>query len=111
MISHKRFALLAIIAFILIPCLVFGQEVSLPPVNLGQSNFLDGIAGYYLNQITPDKVDGHTRPHSKEEVFAVGPGLMYSRKGFFPYLNAYYETRVENRPEGKKIAFRFSKVF
>ena len=70
-----------------------------------------GIAGYYLNQITSDKVDGHKRPHSKEEVFAIGPGLMYSRKGFFLYLNAYYETGVENRPEGKKIALRFSKVF
>ena len=70
-----------------------------------------GIAGYYLNQITSDKVDGHKRAHSKEEVFAVGPGLMYSRKGFFVYLNAYYETGVENRPEGKKIVLRFSKVF
>lgn len=70
-----------------------------------------GIAGYYLNQITADKVDGHKRPHSKEEVFAIGPGLMYSRKGFFLYLTAYYETGVENRPEGKKIALRFSKVF
>ncbi len=70
-----------------------------------------GIAGYYLNQITPDKVDGHQRPHSKEEVFAIGPGLMFSSKGFFLYLNAFYETGVENRPEGKKVALRFSKVF
>jgi hypothetical protein len=70
-----------------------------------------GIAGYYLDQITPDKVDGHKRPHSKEEVFAIGPGLMYSKKGFFLYLNAYYETGVNNRTEGKKIALRFSKVF
>ena len=70
-----------------------------------------GIAGYYLNQITADKVDGHKRSHSKEEVFAIGPGLMYSRKDFFLYLTAYYETGVENRPEGKKIALRFSKVF
>ena len=70
-----------------------------------------GIAGYYLNQITSDKVDDHKRPHSKEEVFAIGPGLMYSKKSFFLYLNAYYETGVENRPEGKKIALRFSKVF
>ncbi len=70
-----------------------------------------GIAGYYLDQITPDKVDGHERHHSKEEVLAIGPGLMYSKKGFFLYLNAYYETGVENRPEGKKITLRFSKVF
>ena len=70
-----------------------------------------GIAGYFLDQITSDKINGHERDHSKEEVFAIGPGLMYSKKGFFAYLTAYYETGVRNRPEGKKITFRFSKVF
>ena len=70
-----------------------------------------GIAGYYLNQITADKVDDHKRDHSKEKVFAIGPGLMFSKKGFFFYLNAFYETRAENRPEGMKISLRCSKVF
>ena len=70
-----------------------------------------GIAGYYLDQITSDKVDGRKRTHSKEEVFAIGPGFMFSKKGFFVYLNAFYETGAENRPEGKKISLRFSKVF
>jgi hypothetical protein len=70
-----------------------------------------GLAGYYLDQITPDKVNGHEQRRSKEEVFAIGPGLMYSKKGFFLYLNTYYETGVRNRAEGKKIALRFSKVF
>ena len=70
-----------------------------------------GIAGYYLDQITADKVEGHKRDHSKEKVFAIGPGLMFSKKGFFLYLNAFYETGVENRPEGMKVSLRFSKVF
>jgi hypothetical protein len=70
-----------------------------------------GVAGYYLDQITSDEVDGRKRTHSKEEVFAIGPGFMFSKKGFFIYLNAFYETGAENRPEGKKISLRFSKVF
>jgi hypothetical protein len=70
-----------------------------------------GVAGYYLNQITADKVDDHKRDHSKEKVFAIGPGLMFSKKRFFLYLNAFYETGAENRPEGMKISLRFSKAF
>ena len=70
-----------------------------------------GVAGYYLYQITPDKVDDHKRDRSKEKVFAIGPGMMFSKKGFFLYLNAFYETGAENRPEGMKILLRCSKVF
>jgi hypothetical protein len=70
-----------------------------------------GIDGYYLNQITADKVEDHKRDDSKEKVFAIGPGLMFSKKRFFLYLNAFYETGAENRPEGMKISLRFSKVF
>jgi len=56
-------------------------------------------------------VDDHKRNHSKEKVFAIGPGMMFSKKSFFLYLNAFYETRAENRPEGMKISLRCSKVF
>lgn len=70
-----------------------------------------GIAGYYLNQITTDKVEDHKMDHSKEKIFAIGPGLMFSKKRFFLYLNTFYETGAENRPEGMKISLRFSKVF
>jgi hypothetical protein len=73
--------------------------------------FRAGIAGYYLQQTTADKVESHKRDHSKEKVFAIGPGLMFSKKGFFLYLNTFYETRAENRPEGIKISVRCSKVF
>ena len=70
-----------------------------------------GMAGYYLNQITADRVENHKRDNSKEKVFAIGPGLMFSKKGFFFYLNAFYETGAENRPEGMKFSIRLSKVF
>ena len=70
-----------------------------------------GIAGYYLNQMTLDKIDGNKEANSKEKVFAIGPGLMFSRKSLFFYLTASYETGAENRPEGKKMTCRLSKVF
>jgi hypothetical protein len=70
-----------------------------------------GVAGYYLYQTTPDKVDDHKKDHSKEKVFAIGPGMMFSKKSFFLYLNAFYEMKAENRPEGMKFSLRCSKVF
>jgi hypothetical protein len=81
----NKIVLFIFIASILLPCtLAFGQQVTLPSVNLGGTSFLDGIAG---------------------------PGLMFSKKSLFLYINAFYETGVENRPEGKKISIRFSKIF
>ncbi len=41
----KIIAFVLMIAFSFAPCPVSGQEVPLPPVNLGESNFLDGVAG------------------------------------------------------------------
>ncbi len=70
-----------------------------------------GIAGYYLQQITSNKVEGVEIPHSKERVFAVGPGLMYSKNNFFLTLTASFETGVENRPEGQRFTFCIKKVF
>jgi hypothetical protein len=70
-----------------------------------------GIVGYYLQQTTSDKVDGEAMPHSKERVFAIGPGLMYSKNNFFLTLTANFETGAENRPEGQRVTFCVKKVF
>ncbi len=70
-----------------------------------------GIAGYALLQITDDKLDGEDLAHSRERVFGIGPGLKYKMDTWSMYLNSYYETGAENRPEGVKFAFRISKVF
>jgi hypothetical protein len=70
-----------------------------------------GVAGYALYQITDDKLDGDDQAHSRERVFGVGPGLKYKIDTWSMYLNSYYETGAENRPEGVKFAFRISKVF
>ena len=70
-----------------------------------------GLAGYYLKQITDARIDGEAVPDSKEQVGAIGPGLVVSGKGFFLYFNAFFEVGAENRPQGTKLVLRLSKVF
>ncbi|ABQ25476.1 SphA family protein [Geotalea uraniireducens] len=70
-----------------------------------------GINGYALQQLTEDKVDGRSQANSDERVFGIGPGIKWSGNGLSLYLNSYFETGAENRPEGTKVVFRLSKVF
>jgi hypothetical protein len=70
-----------------------------------------GMSGYFLEQTTADKVDGVKRDHSKEQVFAIGPGLLYSKNKLYLYLSASFESSVQNRQEGERITFYFMKVF
>ncbi|MBT8333991.1 MAG: transporter, partial [Deltaproteobacteria bacterium] len=56
-----------------------------------------GINGYYLKQITDSEVDGVDMNNSKEEVFAIGPGAVWSfSQNNHLFFNAYFETGVEN---------------
>ena len=70
-----------------------------------------GINGYALQQLTEDKIDGRSQANSEERVFGIGPGIKWSGNGLSLYLNSYFETGAENRPEGTKVVFRLSKVF
>ncbi len=67
-----------------------------------------GINGYYLKQITDSEVDGEDVDGSKEEVFAIGPGLIWhiSPNNHF-FFNTYFETLAENRPEGERFNVRW----
>ncbi len=71
-----------------------------------------GINGYYLKQFTNAQVDGDGMPNSREQVFAVGPGALYS---FSPndhvFFNAYFESLAENRTEGTRFNLRWTHKF
>jgi hypothetical protein len=67
-----------------------------------------GINGYYLKQISDTKVNGVGLSGSREQVLGIGPGIVfhYSKDTHF-FFNAYFETNVENRPEGQRYNLRF----
>jgi len=67
-----------------------------------------GINGYYLKQVTESKVNGKRLSDSKEQVLGVGPGLVYHfSQHDHLFLNAYWETNAENRPQGSRFNLRF----
>jgi hypothetical protein len=70
-----------------------------------------GLNGYYLQQLSDDRIDGNEQVRSKERVLGIGPGLKYTYERLSLYLNSYYETAAENRPEGFRGIFRLSMVF
>ncbi len=67
-----------------------------------------GLNGFFFEQIQNTRIDGVKEPGLKERVWALGPGLLYS---FSPedhlFLNAYFETAAENRPEGTRLNARW----
>ncbi len=67
-----------------------------------------GINGYYLKQLSETEHDGVELIGSKEKVLAIGPGVLYSfNKDAHLFINMYFETDAENRPEGERINARF----
>ena len=67
-----------------------------------------GINGYYLNQFTDTEYDGVDQQDSREKVFAVGPGMLYSfNKDAHLFLNIYFEQDAKMRPEGERVSARF----
>ena len=69
-----------------------------------------GINGYALQQFTADKVNRHRQGNSEERVFGIGPGLKMSGHGVALYINSYFESGAQNRPQGAKVVLRISKV-
>lgn len=67
-----------------------------------------GVNGYYLQQFEDTEVDGKDVPDSRERVLGIGPGLLWhlSRDSHL-FLNVYFETEAENRPEGERVTLRY----
>lgn len=70
-----------------------------------------GLAGYYLRQLTEDRIDGVRQVDSRETVVAIGPGLHYrTNNGFFNF-NSYFEFDAKNRTEGSRVLLRYAWLF
>jgi len=66
-----------------------------------------GVSGYYLKQLEEDEYDGHGMDNTEEEVFAVGPGLVWHINKELTFMGAVnFETSAENRPQGVRSTLR-----
>lgn len=66
-----------------------------------------GVNAYFFKQISDSEYDG-VAVAGKEQVFGIGPGLLYSfSQDSHLFCNLYFETGAEYRPEGERINLRF----
>jgi anthranilate 1,2-dioxygenase (deaminating, decarboxylating) large subunit len=69
-------------------------------------------SGYYLKQLTDDKINGAATDGTKEEVLGYGPGIAYNSPGGMSFaLKSQYETDVKNRPQGVGVLLRTTYKF
>jgi len=65
-----------------------------------------GVNGYYFKQLTDSKVNG-VEVADKEQVFGIGPGALWSfSQDTHLFVNVYFETGAEYRPEGQRCTVR-----
>ena len=66
-----------------------------------------GLNGYYFKQVGHSKVNGES-VEGKEEVFAIGPGLVWhANQDNHIFFNAYFESHAAYRTEGDRYTLRF----
>lgn len=71
-----------------------------------------GINGYFMRQITDNKINGQNQHGSREEVLGIGPGaLITSGKQNAYFINVYFDAIAENRVKGDTIQFRYVHFF
>ncbi|HTP66497.1 MAG TPA: transporter [Geobacteraceae bacterium] len=67
-----------------------------------------GINGYYLKQIADTQADGRDIPDRREQVFAIGPGVLFSfSQNDHLFFNAFFEMEAENRTQGDRFNLRW----
>jgi hypothetical protein len=66
-----------------------------------------GVNGYWFDQISDTEVEGDD-VGDDEKVFAIGPGMVYHfSQDSHLFVNVYFESGAENRPEGDRYNLRF----
>lgn len=71
-----------------------------------------GLNGYFFEQVSDTKVNGTKNGALDERVFAIGPGMLYSfSQEDHLFLNLYFESSAENRPEGWRLNARWTHHF
>jgi anthranilate 1,2-dioxygenase (deaminating, decarboxylating) large subunit len=67
-----------------------------------------GLNGYYLKQLAETEENGNRVSGSKEQVFAIGPGLLFSfSQNNHIFFNTYFEMAAENRPQANRYNIRW----
>jgi hypothetical protein len=65
--------------------------------------FLAGINGYFLRQISDNRVQGVPIVDNRERLFVIGPGVLYKvtkNYNVVLFANVYFEKYVRSRPQG-----------
>lgn len=72
------------------------------------NNLRLGINGYAFTQITDSQANGQDTDSPREQVAAIGPGLLWSfSRDNHLFVNAYFEVDSQSRPEGERYSVRF----
>jgi len=67
-----------------------------------------GINGYYLKQLAEAEQNGNRLSGTKEQVFAIGPGMLFSfSQNDHLFFNTYFEMAAENRPQANRYNLRW----
>ncbi len=67
-----------------------------------------GLNGYIFRQIESSRENGDSTGALKEEVYAAGPGLLWSfNADNHLFANVYFEFDAQSRPEGERINLRY----
>ena len=81
----------------------FATEYELLPKSLRV-----GLNGYYLKQVTDEKLDGRYVSDTREQVLGLGPGLVWHiSQNDHIFFNSYFELAARNRPEGERFNLRW----
>ena len=71
-----------------------------------------GLNGFFFEQISDTKVNGVGMSILDEKVWAIGPGMLYSfSQEDHIFINTYFESSAENRPEGWRLNLRWTHHF